>query len=325
MQDASVPNSERLGTVSHDTFNASSTATWIECSWSALHAVPDGPKKESTKLAAAAGTDRHTVMEEGSVPDVEAFLVQLEEGPINREFRVRLTPDCGGTIDIYKGNPRIVTLFDAKFGKWDVAAFHNMQLLTYAACLLNDTNAPWWRFVIYQPDGLDEEPWKQWIAHRSEVEAHRARVLRAVADRSAPRPGPWCRWCNAFQQCPAMSTDAGFVMGAMSRSPETLTPDELVRLLRIIRALGDVKEAYDDVLTAKLKLGYPAEGATLKPSRSFRAWNDPIQAAEYLHQNYGARGVKPISPAQAEKLGLAGKQYAVVGAHKPEAPLKAMY
>ena len=27
--------------MSHDTFNASSTATWIECSYSALNAVPE--------------------------------------------------------------------------------------------------------------------------------------------------------------------------------------------------------------------------------------------------------------------------------------------
>lgn len=316
--------------MSHDTFNASSTATWIECSWSALHAVPDGPKKESTKLAADAGTEKHAVMEDGGIPEVEAFLTQLENPPSTvREMRVKLTDDCGGTLDVFSHGYRqamnIATLLDGKFGKWDVAAFHNKQLMTYAACLLKDNNAEWWRFVIYQPDGLDEEPWKQWMHHRSEVEAHREKILRAIVDRSAPRPGPWCRWCNAFQQCPAMSTDAGFVMGAMSRPPESLTPDELVRLLRLIRALGDAKEAYEDVLTAKLKTGYVAEGAKLKPGRSWRAWNDADQAATYLHSHFGAKGIKPVTPAQAEKLGLAGKQYAAVGAHKPEAPLKASY
>lgn len=316
--------------MSHDTFNASSTATWIECSFSALNAVPDAPKKESTVLAAEAGTGKHTVMETGEIPDVEAFIAQLENPPSTiRESRVRLTDNCGGTLDIfshgYRDAQNVATLIDGKFGKWDVPAYHNKQLLTYAACLVDRNDADWWRLVIYQPDGLDEDPWKQWVAHRSEVIAHRDRVLRAVADRSAPRPGPWCRWCNAFQQCPAMATDAGFVMGAMSRPPETLTPDELVRLLRLIRALGDVKEAYEDVLATKLKLGYAADGATLKPGRSFRSWNDAEQAATILYQNYGPKGIKPISPAQAEKLGLEGKKYAAVGAHKPEAPLKASY
>ena len=220
-------------------------------------------------------------------------------------------------------------MLDYKFGKWDVDAYHNKQLLTYAAIVLNEMqelqNTEWFRLVIYQPNGLDENPFKQWVAHRSEVETHKMRVLAAIADRSPPRPGPQCRWCKAFQTCPAMSTDAGFLMGAMSRDPATLTPDETVRILRIIRALGDVKDVYEDVLTARLKMGYTADGATLKPGRRFRAWNDAIQAATVLYQHYGPKGIKPLSPAQAEKLGIEGKKYAAVGAHKPEAELKASY
>jgi hypothetical protein len=321
-----MANNTGVGTVSHDTFNASSTATWIECSYSALHAVPDPPKKASTAEVADAGTAKHAVMEAGGIPEVEAFLAQLEQpGNLWRERRVKLTDDCGGTVDVFNGHSEIATVFDGKFGKWDVPAKHNKQLMTYAACLLSYTNAEWWRFVIYQPNGLDDEPWKQWVHHRSEIEAHRERVLRAVADRSAPRPGPWCRWCNAFQACPAMATDAGFLIGAMSRRIEDLQPDELVRMLRMIRALGDVKDVYEEALTVKLKLGYTAEGAMLKPGRSFRAWNDQEQAATVLYQQFGVRGVKPVSPAQAEKLGPVGKQYAVVGAHKPEADMKASY
>jgi hypothetical protein len=313
----------------HDIFNASSTATWIECSWSALNAVPDPPKKASTIEAADAGTEKHAMMEAGEVPEVEAFLAQLEDTApfaLVREYRVRVTDDCGGTVDVFNGSRYVATVLDGKFGKWDVPAKHNMQLMTYATALLPEwPSVEWWRFVIYQPDGLDDDPWKQWVHHRSEVEAHKLRVLRAIADRSAPKPGPWCRWCKAFQVCPAMSADAGFVMGAMSRPVEGLTPEDLVRLLRLIRALGDVKDVYEEALTVKLKLGYSASGATLKPGRRWRAWNDPIQAATVLHQHYGAKAVKPVSPAAAEKLGLEGKKYASVGAHTPEAELKAVY
>jgi hypothetical protein len=122
-----------------------------------------------------------------------------------------------------------------------------------------------------------------------------------------------------------MSTDAGFLMGAMSRRPEELSPDELARLLRIIRALGDVKPVYEEILTTRLKMGYTAEGVALKLGRAWRAWNDDQQAATVLMQHFGPRGVKPVTPAQAEKLGLEGKKYAAIGAHKPEAPLKAAY
>jgi len=309
----------------HDVFNASSTATWINCSWSALNAVPDAPKKASTIEAADAGTAKHAVMERGGIPEVEAFLAQLEDGIEYREYRVRLADSCGGTIDVFKDNWRAVTILDGKFGKWDVPAKHNLQLMTYAACLLSATRAEWWRFVIYQPDGLDDDPWKQWVHHRSEIEAHKLRVLRAIADRSAPKPGPWCRWCKAFQVCPAMSTDAGFVMGAMTRRIEDLTTQELVRLLRLIRALGDVKEVYEEALTTHLKMGRTAEGTALKPQRSFRAYNDAIQAAEVTAQHYGIKALKPPTPAQLEKLGPAGKQYVAVATHKPEGQLKAVY
>jgi Protein of unknown function (DUF2800) len=314
----------------HEIFSASSAVTWLECSWSALHAVPEPPKKASTIEAAQAGTDAHTDMEAGDIPEVEAFIGQLEDPAMTfREIRVKVADDCGGTVDLYSygswRDVRVATIIDAKFGKWDVPAYHNKQMLTYAAAMLKGSDAEWWRLVIYQPNGLDDDPWKQWVAHRSEVEAHRMRVLRAIADRSAPKPGPQCRWCKAFQACPAMTTDAGFVMGAMTRRIEDLTTEELVRLLRLIRALGDVKDVYEDALTTHLKMGRLADGAALKPGRSFRAWNDPIQAAEYGHQYYGAKGVKALSPAQLEKLGPEGKQYTAVAAHKPEAEQKAFY
>lgn len=291
-------------------------------------------------MAADEGTRVHTLLEvaisqmefpdeadtaAGAIALGMSFIRQLEPGVLYTELKVELAHECGGTTDVFNDHPHVATVFDLKNGKWDVDAYHNKQELTYGAALLERCKAEWWRFVIFQPNGLDETPFKQWVAHRSEVEAHRDRVLRAIDDRSPPRPGPWCRWCKAFQQCPAMATDANFVVGAMSRVPETLTPDELVRLLRLIRALNDSKPVYDDVLTSKLKLGYAADGAALKPGRSFRSWNDVEQAAAVLYQQFGAKGVKPVSPAQAEKLGLAGKQYAVVGAHKPEAPLKAVY
>lgn len=291
-------------------------------------------------MAADEGTRVHTLLEvaisqmefpdeadtaAGAIALGMSFIRQLEPGVLYTELKVELAHECGGTTDVFNDHPHVATVFDLKNGKWDVDAYHNKQELTYGAALLERCKAEWWRFVIFQPNGLDETPFKQWVAHRSEVEAHRDRVLRAINDRSPPRPGPWCRWCKAFQQCPAMATDANFVVGAMSRVPETLTPDELVRLLRLIRALNDSKPVYDDVLTSKLKLGYAADGAALKPGRSFRSWNDVEQAAAVLYQQFGAKGVKPVSPAQAEKLGLAGKQYAVVGAHKPEAPLKAVY
>lgn len=325
--------------MAHALFAPSSAATWLECSFSARNSVPEPPKPPKTQAAADEGTRGHALLEAAvsqmefpDETDIKAeaitlgvsFIDQLEPGDMYTELKVEIAHECGGTADIFN-DASIATVFDAKFGKWDVDAYHNKQMLTYAAALLKDCDAEWWRLVIFQPNGLDETPFKQWMAHRSEIEAHRDRVLHAIADRSAPRPGPWCRWCKAFQQCPAMANDAGFVMGAMSRTPESLTGEELVRLLRIIRALGDVKAVYEDSLATKMKLGHAAPGAALKPGRRWRAWNDAEQAARVLLQHYGTKAVKPISPSAAEKLGFEGKKYAAIGAHTPESELKAFY
>lgn len=326
--------------MAHEIYAPSSSATWLECTYSARHAVPEAPKPLSTQEAADEGTRRHLSLDgyvrSGELPPEDApeyeqialaadFLRQLEPGEMQSEVKGALAPDCGGTTDVLNLHPYITTVLDAKFGKWDVDAYHNMQMLTYGAIHLPRTSATWFRLVIFQPNGLDEKPFKQWGATRAEVEAHRDRVLRAIADRSPPRPGPHCRWCNAFQQCPAMAHDATFTIAAMSRDPMTLTPDELVRLLRLVRGLNDNRDMYEEILTTKLKLGYAAEGAMLKPGRAFRSFNDAQQAAEFGWQNYGAKGVRPLTPAQLEKMGLAGKQYVAVAAHKPEGQLKAVY
>jgi len=313
----------------HDIFNASATATWIECPWSALNGVPNPPRKASTVEASEAGTEKHERMEAGEVPDVEAFLSQLEDpGYIRREYRVRLTENCGGTIDVFAPHYRVTTILDGKFGKWDVSAFHNLQLLTYSASTLKETDAEWFRFVIYQPHGLDEDPWKQSIHHRSEVIAHRDRILRVIGTNNPqPKPGPHCRWCKGFQVCPAMHDDGNFVMAAISRPPESLTTQELVRLLRLVRALGDMKAVYEEHLTMHLRLGRTAEGASLKTSRTFRAYNDERQAAQFVAEKYGVQHLKPPSPAQLEKLGPEGKAYAQpgMGVHKPTGEPKASY
>ena len=192
--------------MAHALFAPSSAATWLECSFSARNSVPEPPKPLTTQLAADEGTRGHELLADAvakhAFPDdddskAEAvalgvnFVRQLEPAPLHIELKVELAHECGGTADLFNEHPSIATIMDYKFGKWDVDAYHNKQMLTYAAALLDRCGAEWWRLVIFQPNGLDETPFKQWVAHRSEVEAHRDRVLHAIADRSAPRPGPW--------------------------------------------------------------------------------------------------------------------------------------
>lgn len=326
----------------HDIFAPSSASTWLKCTYSARRALPEPPKPEKTKAASDEGTRVHGLLEasitemefpedDDSAADAIAtgldFLRQLEPGVTYVEKTVHVTNGCSGKPDLVNLHPYVTTIFDLKNGKWDVDAYHNDQMLTYGGGYVQQVQSPWFRFVIYQPNGLDEMPFKQWVAHRTQVEAHLQRVVAAVNDPNpTPKPGPHCRWCKAFAGCEAMANDTAFVMAAVARPIETLTEADIVRLLRLVRGLGDLKGAYEEALTVRYKLGRPVvDGSGMKPKKSFRAWNDNVQAATFLHGKYGPKGIKPISPAQAEKLGPEAKAYAAVAVHKPPGDMAAFY
>jgi hypothetical protein len=86
-----------------------------------------------------------------------------------------------------------------------------------------------------------------------------------------------------------------------------------------------MKENLEAELTNRLKNGAVVDGAELKPSRKWQAWNDERQAAEKLYQLHGVKGVKPVTPAAAKKLSAEAEMYATIASHKPEPEMKASY
>ncbi len=329
----------------HATYAPSSAERWLACPPSATLSA-GLPQKESA--AAQEGTRVHGVVERairsGEIPDpspwqmknmpdrevallARDYVAQLGAGTVFVEERVFLTKGCWGQLDVGHVGSDTITVFDFKNGAWNVEAKNNKQMLTYAATFLDKLpNIQWFRLVIFQPNSWgSDEPFKQHIHTRAEVEAHRQLVLSAIAYEGPPRPGPHCRWCPAFSKCPAMSTDANFLMAAISRSTETMLPQEILRMLRIIRSVSDMKEHLETELTNRLKLGATVDGAELKPSRKWTAWNDERQAAEKLFALHGAKGVKPVSPAAAKKLSVQAELYATTASHKPEPEMKASY
>jgi hypothetical protein len=315
---------------------------------------------ENTNPKAQEGTRVHSVIENAlrtrtlpqiypwttgdNLPDhlvvdrVNAYINQLGPGELLIEKRVKLYNNVWGTLDIghipsapadFSNNA--ITVFDYKNGGFDVKAKDNKQLLTYAATFLDShPHIQWYRLVVFQPNswgaqGDDEAGFKQHIHARTEVETHRAEVSAAIQYTGAPRPGPHCRWCSAFPACPAMSQDAYFLMAAISRDRSSLSPNELLRMLRIIRAVSDMKDTLENYLTEALKAGAQVEGAELRPGTKWQQWNNEREAAIHLWNTFGPRGVKPLSVSQARKMGPAGEQYASMASHKPEAELKVRY
>ena len=230
-----------------------------------------------------------------------------------------LSKGCWGQLDLGHVATPIITIFDFKNGAWNVEAKDNKQLLTYAATFLDACpDVEHFRLVVFQPNSWgSDEAFKQHVHTRAEVQTHRQLVTDAMAYTGLPLPGPHCRWCPAFSQCPAMSQDANFLVGAIARNPEALLPQEILRMLRLIRSLEDMRKHLESVLTERMKAGAVVDGAVLKPSVKWAAWNDDRQAAEKLWQLHGAKGVKAVTPSAAKKLSAEAEQYAIIASHKP--------
>ena len=339
----------------HALYAPSDMARILECPPSALLSAG---LPERTNKQADEGTRVHKVVETAvrtrelpplvpfhankNMPDREvagrvlAYINNLGPGSVLTEHRVKLLDNVWGTLDINHIPLRwtvdnIITVFDYKNGGYDVQAKNNKQLLTYAATFLDAyPQVQWFRLVVFQPNswgaqGEDEQGFKQHVHSRAEVEAHRAKVIEAVAYAGPPKPGPHCRWCNAIPACPVMSQDAAFMMAAISRNPAMLSPQELLRMLRIIRAVHDMEKSLQALLTSALKAGATVDGAKLVSGTKWEQWNDERHAADHLYKAYGSRGVKPLTVSSARKLGSVGAMYASVGSHKPEPELKASY
>jgi len=322
----------------HATYAPSSAGRWLACPPSATLSAG---LPERTNEAAAEGTRVHGIVERalrfGEIPEpplpwastknmsdrdvavlAKSYLDQLGAGLILIEDRVVLTKGCWGQLDLGHVAP-IITIFDFKNGAWNVEAKDNKQLLTYAATFLDQyPDVAHFRLVVFQPNTWgSDEAFKQHVHTRAEVETHRQLVLSAMAYTGPPLPGPHCRWCPAFSRCPAMSQDANFLMGAIARNPETLLPQEILRMVRLIRSLEDTRKHLEGVLTERLKAGAVVDGATLKPSVKWAAWNDDRQAAETLYKLHGTKGVKAITPSAAKKLSPDAASYVAIASHKP--------
>ena len=337
----------------HAVFAPSSAARWTVCPPSAK--LSQGLRQPENP-AAIEGSRVHAIVEKAlrtgetppapppwlvtkNMPDsdvvnyIRNYVAQLGAGSIVIEQRVWLAKGCWGQLDFGHLGQETITVLDYKNGTWDVEAKNNKQMLTYAATFLEfHPNAQWFRLVIFQPNSWmnkinpeQQDGFKQHVHSRAEVEAHYQLVINSLNYEGPPIPGPHCRWCPAFSKCPAMSQDANFLMAAISRDPSMLTAEELLRMLRIIRGVSDMKDLLETELTNRLKGGAVVNGAELKPTRKWTAWNDERQAAETLWKLAGAKGVKPVTPAAAKKLSNEAAQYAELASHKPEPEIKASY
>ena len=322
----------------HAKFAPSSASRWLLCPYSAVIGA-SLPNRDSE--ASLEGTRVHGLIERailtGTLPDaepedvtygVELVLSYTEQlaafGDVHAEHKLVLSDDVWGTADVFQANPDVTTILDYKNGGFDVQAVSNKQLLTYAAGALEQHGpSKHYRLVIIQPNSRtagDVPDVKQALVTLEQVEVHRELVLEAVKrglGGEDPQSGRHCRYCDAFGNCEATQQMLPFISTAIKLMPHEVPDAMAVKMLRVLRGMGDFKKNLEDDLMKRFAAGAQVPDATVGTTSTHRKWQDERLAATMLMEKFGMVGVDPVSPATAEKMGAAGKNIAAQLAFKP--------
>lgn len=149
-------------------------------------------------------------------------LLQLElNAEIEIEKRVELKGNevlAYGTLDVLLKSKNRIDVIDFKYGKWQVRAVDNHQLLYYLLCVVQeektnlDLNGLELYIHIYQPrapafpDGNRFEKFRVSAEH---LRYFAGELDQAIAEAQTPKPpihdGDWCKFCPAREKCPLMN------------------------------------------------------------------------------------------------------------------------
>jgi hypothetical protein len=343
-----------MNDLAHADFPPSGAHRWLDkCPASARIAKtapkqPDSPESiEGTRMHDVI----HRALTRGEYPNepedaravslIEDFIDKLGEGVELFEERVDMIAGIvWGRLDYAHGAARVATLVDYKNGAWDVNATygdgeHNEQLLSYADGVrmqMGDDKFDWYRLVIVQPNSRTQgetAPIKQVVVPANTVRAHHQRIVAAVerSKHEAPRPGPHCRYCPAFGTCTASLDIFSLVTNSLAMPVNQIPNDAIVAVLRVLRGLADYKKVLDAELAKRMLVPgrEPPKGVQMGMTASHRKWKDEFLATKLLWEAYGALGVKPLSPAQAEQLGPQGVEVVAAMAFQPPGRMTPKY
>lgn len=144
-------------------------------------------------------------------------------------------------------------------------------------------------------------------------------AARRTQQQNPPRiAGDHCRFCKAKATCGEFRTKALAVAKAEFAdivedrpttlpSPNTLTPDQLGKILDHRELLRDWLDSVEAFALGEIERGRPVTGYSRKPKRATRKWRDEKAVVAWAEKEYGATtedlyDLKIKSPAQIEKL-----------------------
>ena len=217
-----------------------------------------------------------------------------------------------GTLDfgiISDRDGGTLTIIDLKTGRLPVYAFDkeenhiNPQLGIYASavykCFKDVYPIKNVRLVIYQPvinnTNERELPIEELVRFNEEVVQPAVEAIKS-GDRTA-KENPKCKYCPGFAIC-RKKLDSAVNLADLDRKPETLTEEEIARILPKCDDCIAYFQAVKDHCLKKALGGYRYEGYKLVHSRVTRKISDEAKVGEILTE----AGYEPY--AQRKLLGI---------------------
>jgi len=250
------------------------------------------------------------------------FVPRIEE----RVSIARIHPDCWGTPDcwLFDKAAGVLHLWDYKYGHLIVEAFENWQSIEYIAGILDELGI----------DGFDAQYIRVQIHIVQPRAPHRLGTIRtweiaavdlrpyfniaeafeaeAMSDNPTCNTGPHCRNCSARVPCWGHTVDS-FAAIAYSGQPYSTPRDsaELGLELRLVNQAIDTLKARKTGLEAQaeatIRDGGSVPGWAVEPGQTRTRWAVPTAEVLTLGDMLGIdlrKPPEPITPAQAEKLGI---------------------
>lgn len=251
--------------------------------------------------------------------DIAKYKLDRLDLQVERKFHLdNLHPDAYGTNDA--NLPIFLTkviVYDFKYGSGvAVDAEDNKQGLYYALGAAREGDYTEFEVVIVQPRAIHKSgPVRRWTISRGDLGAFAKELkscMKATEDPKAPlHCGEWCKktFCPALVQCPEarkVMQDAALVAFegppavALPPKPESLTPEQLKKLLDMTPIIDTWLKAVEDYALSLANKGETVPGYKLVARRSNRKWKDEEEVKKKFGKEATKVTIEVLSPSQLE-------------------------
>lgn len=198
----------------HSIIAPSAAHRWVNCTGSAMLSRLL-PERESG-VAADLGTQLHKAAASGNLAGLSPTHVKWIEAyrsliPNTADQESRIGGEHSnvhvmhfGTVDAWwddappVGEKGVLSILDAKFGKWEVSPVENWQLIGYAVEHCPEVYYHTIKLGIFQPQISLKPKW--WVLSAEQFTPYAERYIaaaHAAFDNPTFTPGDWCQFCPA--------------------------------------------------------------------------------------------------------------------------------